>query len=502
MFPDQDFDPGRPEPANAGELVQDLELEILWSAMARSDALVRSVARAATLAPLADAAQIRYRQAVLNDALHRPETVRALYDVAGEAIDAEKSVFRSFLFERPESLLGHSVRVLELLTAVLRKLRRLADNHAHEFESDGFSGFFDRIGQELDEDYFRMVEVHLKQLTFRPGLLLSAQLGAGNRSTGLVLRRPQEKNRTLFNRGAVKKPNFSFSIPDRDEAGFRALGDLRDRVLDDVANTAAQAADHVLGFFLALRREVAFLIGCTNLSEELTRIGQPLSFPEPGTGGTALAAQDLRDPSLALSVGGAVVGNSVRAERGDLVVITGANQGGKSTLLRALGNAQLMLQAGMYVAAGSFSAPIATGVFTHYRREEDAAMDSGKLDEELARMRGITDHIRAGGLVLCNESFAATNEREGSEIASGIVHALLDSGVRVVYVTHNYDLARGLFDERTDSSVFLRAERRADGRRTFRLVPGEPLPTSYGRDLHARIFGSPTAAASSSADTA
>ena len=487
MFADRDFDVAAEEPANAADLVQDLELDTLWAAMAGADPVVLAAARAALLAPLPDPDRIRYRQAVLNDALHHSAVVRELYDLAGEAIAAEKSVFRSFFSVRPETLLAQSVRILEALIAVLRRLRRLADDHAHEFRSAGFGAFFDRVFAELDDGWFRAADTHLRRLAFKDGLLLSARLGGGNRGTDLVLRRPHEDNRTLLHRTAIKRPNYSFSIPDRDEAGFQALGDLRDRVLDDVANAAAQAADHVRSFFTALRDEVGFLVGCLTLADTLTGMGQPLSFPGPAAGGTALAVDDLREPCLALRTDGRTVGTTVRTGPAGLVVITGANRGGKSTFLRALGNAQLMMQAGMYVTAASFAAPAATAVFTHYKREEDTAMRSGKLDEELARMRTITDHVRAGGLLLCNESFAATNEREGADIAAGIVHALLDAGVRVAYVTHNYGLAHGLYEQH--AGLFLRAGRESDGHRTYRLAPGAPLPTSYGHDLYERVFG-------------
>jgi DNA mismatch repair ATPase MutS len=91
-------------------------------------------------------------------------------------------------------------------------------------------------------------------------------------------------------------------------------------------------------------------------------------------------------------------------------------------------------------------------------------------------------------VLLFNESFAATNEREGSEIATQIVRALLEKGMTVFYVTHLYEFARGFFDERSDSAIFLRAERRGDGTRSFRLAQGEPLETSYGEDLYKKVF--------------
>jgi DNA mismatch repair ATPase MutS len=129
------------------------------------------------------------------------------------------------------------------------------------------------------------------------------------------------------------------------------------------------------------------------------------------------------------------------------------------------------------------------GVFTHYRREEDVTMESGKLDEELSRMSDIVDKITPNAMVLFNESFAATNEREGSEIARQITNALIESGIKAVFVTHLYEFAHGLYEKKMQNAMFLRAERRADGTRTFRLTEGEPLQTSYGKDVYESVFG-------------
>jgi DNA mismatch repair ATPase MutS len=147
------------------------------------------------------------------------------------------------------------------------------------------------------------------------------------------------------------------------------------------------------------------------------------------------------------------------------------------------------MQCGLFVAADTFRADVRRGLFTHFRREEDASLRSGKLDEELGRMSSIVDQVNAHSLVLLNVSFASTNEREGSEIARQIVHALVDAGVKVGYVTHMFDLADGFAQERAGAALFLRAERLPDGGRTFRVVEGEPLPTSHGMDVYRGIFG-------------
>jgi len=153
-----------------------------------------------------------------------------------------------------------------------------------------------------------------------------------------------------------------------------------------------------------------------------------------------------------------------------------------------VGLAQLMMQSGMFVAAESFSANVCDGVFTHFKRREDSTMESGKLDEELSRMSDIADRISPNCILLCNESFAATNEREGSEIARQLVRALIEAGIKVFFVTHLFDLADGFYRQELETALFLRAERQPDGHRTFRLLEGEPLPTSYGEDSYRRIF--------------
>jgi DNA mismatch repair ATPase MutS len=78
----------------------------------------------------------------------------------------------------------------------------------------------------------------------------------------------------------------------------------------------------------------------------------------------------------------------------------------------------------MFVTARSPQASVSQQVFTHFIREEDREMVSGRLDEELSRMSALADHIRPASLVLFNESFAATNEREGSEIGRQVVRVL------------------------------------------------------------------------------
>ena len=496
MYRDQDFDQQRTLPLNDAALMQDLELDTLFGAMAGGDEFLLQVAKQAVLLGLQDDREtVLYRQAVLKDCLRNYSVVEDLYDIAVEAIEGRRKQWWLLGTGRhPGSILYGALAQLEMFVVTLARLRRVADEHADQFESEGFTAFFALLKGELADEYLTIVKGHLKALRFREGVLLSAELGNGNEGINYVLRKSRDKKAGWIQRVLARRPPaYTYRLDPRDEAGARALSDLRDRGISLVANAAAQSAEHVLSFLVMLRTELAFYLGCVTLYRQLAQKGVPVCFPNPMPfGARRHSCVRLCDTCFALRLERDVVGSDMDADGKGLVVITGANQGGKSTFLRSVGVAQLMMQSGMFVAAESFRADICRSLFTHYKREEDATMESGRLDEELNRMSSIADALTPDSMLLLNESFAATNEREGSEIARQIVYALLERHVRVFFVTHLYEFARGLWDDETDGALFLRAEREADGRRTFRLLPGEPLETSYGADIYEEIFGGAT----------
>jgi len=492
MYRDQDFDLQRQLPSNEQALTQDLELNTLFNAMALGDEFLFEVAKKAVLSGLNnDLDTILYRQNILKDSLKNSSIVRGIYDIAVESIESKKKHWYGIFRQYPSSILYNSINMLQMFVGMLKKLKNIADEHADKFESEGFTAFFAMLSRELGEEFFVSVQNHLRELKFRDGVLISAELGKGNEGTDYILRKPQGKNRSwmkwIF---ATKPPVYTFYIADRDEGGARALSELKDRGINLVANALAQSADHIDSFFTMLRAELAFYVGCLNLHGRLAQMGEPISFPLPvASGERRHSFHGLYDVCLALTMKQKIVGNDVNADNKDLVIITGANQGGKSTFLRSIGLAQLMMQCGMFAPAESFCSNVCEGLFAHYKREEDVTMKSGKLDEELSRMSDIVDNITSNSMLLFNESFAATNEREGSEIARQIICALLEKRVKVFFVTHLYEFAHGFYENKMENVIFLWAERQTDGGRTFRLIEGEPLQTSYGEDLYKRIFG-------------
>ena len=491
MHRDRSFDAERKLPSNEQALAQDLELGVLLNAMAREDKFLYEATRRAMLSSLVDLDEILYRQSTLKDCLKNSGVVREIYKVAEETTTDEKGIWGWYNpYNSTDQILGRSVKVLQLCVGKLKVLRGIVDKHAGEFESEGFRALFAMLKEELSDEYLAGVQALLDGLESSDGTLIRAELGQGNRGTKYALcRQPEKKQGRMARVFGTNEPRFIYSLDTNDNTGTEMLSKLRDRGINEVANTLAQSSDHVLGFFTSLRRELAFYVACLNLQELLAKKGEPTCFPEPlRRGGRALSFEGLYDACLSLKLEQRVVPNDLNAENKDLVVITGANRGGKSTALRSIGLALLMMQSGAFVPAKSFSSDLCAGLFTHFKREEDIAMKSGKLDEELKRMSDIVDHLSSDCTVLFNESFAATNEREGSEISRQIVAALLEKRVKVFFVTHQYEFAHSLYEKKMTNAVFLRAERKAGGERTFKVIEGEPLETSYGEDLYDHIF--------------
>lgn len=485
MYQNRDFDHKLQITSHEQELTQDLELKTLFEVMANHDTFIYDIVRTAIFSGLKTPEEILYRQDILKDCIKNPKVVRKLYSIAAEAIEKKRSYWWGMSNDSPSSVLKRSVNLLEMFVEMLKMVRVVVDENEKNFESKGITSLMSMLKKELDEAYLATLLTHLNELKFRNGVLISGELGPCNYGVNYVLR-SQENKKYRWLKWQLAP---SFYIHERDDNGLRDLGKREDRAFNLTANALAQSSDHVLSFFNMLKTELAFYVGCLNLYEKLSDKGQQLCFPVPlDINKRSHSFKGLYDVCLALIINNKVVGNDVNADGKELAIITGANQGGKSTFLRSIGQVQLMMECGMFVPAEYFCANICNGVFTHYKREEDTSMKSGKLDEELARMSNMASQLRRNSMVLFNESFAATNEREGSEIGRQIVSALLEKHIKAFYVTHLYELAHGFYKQRMSDTIYLRAERQADGHRTFKLLEGEPLQTSYGDDLYSKIF--------------
>ncbi|MCX8013520.1 MAG: DNA mismatch repair protein MutS, partial [Rectinema sp.] len=356
--------------------------------MAAGERFLYDLSKSALFQSLTKEKEILFWQEVLEDCVRNEQVVRELQAIAEEAVEAKRKNWLGVFGAYPGSILHGAVRMLETYLPLLERLCQIARDSGYRFRSKGFTRFFTMVRDELNDEYLHSVKQYLKDLRFDGGVMISGRLGEGNELSGHVLRKPKgRKTRWITRMIGPKTPSFSFSIDGKDETGLRALGDLRDRGINFAANAMAQSAEHVENFFKILRNETGFYLACLNLKEKLASIGEAVCFPVPqAPGSRVLECSGLYHVCLSLVAGKKSKGNEIHANGKNLAIITGVNEGGKSTFLRSIGIAQLMMQAGIFVSATTFHASIQRAVITHFRRKEDRDMGSGKFDEELKRM--------------------------------------------------------------------------------------------------------------------
>lgn len=483
LLPEGQAAPERMLNLSRDALIDDLELGTLLENISDGDGVIEASLRRALFAPLHDPKLVEYRHEVLKDVMAHPEAVKSLYAICLEAEKRRKAAdYWKTNYYLTNTFTGAIDYILNF-TKTLLSLRQLAEEYQPEFRSEGFLSLFRTLREELSDEYLNRIQNELSGIHLSDGVFLSAGLDSHLQTVDYKMHRREKK---LFSFDRFK--GQSYQLQKDDDVTGTDITNRYNRAINEVTNALAQSAEYLAAFFDGLRGQLGFYMGCLNFLQRMQELGMPVCIPKvTGADADSRSYENLCDISLAFLKKSAVTGNTLDAQHKKLYIVTGANKGGKTTFLRSVGQAQIMAQCGMPVAAADCTVPVRGTLFTHFKREEDKWMKSGKLDEELERMSKIADYLHPGDMLMFNEAFSSTNEREGSEIARQITDALTVSGVEVFFVSHQHAYASA-YKERADVQ-FLRAERLDDGSRTFRLLQGEPLETAFGEDLYRRIFG-------------
>ena len=288
LFPDIDADLKATPPEGAADLVADLDLEPVLEVMVPEPKLA-TLCPAVLLNPLDDPAVIGWRQRVLADAVADPTGMRALFDLAGRALESQHSIWM-YAGRTADSLLSRSIHGLRALLPWLRQLAAFAAQRLPQARSEGLSELYQRLIDELGPGYLDEMATMLSQLAFPQGLLTRARLDPSGLLGSLELVAPPAGRRPWWAvLGFAPVGRLQFTLSERDEAGAQALAVVRDDAIHDVAATLGRSCDHVLGFFRQLRWETGFYVGCLQLHDRLTRIGVSISWPVPAARQSACA---------------------------------------------------------------------------------------------------------------------------------------------------------------------------------------------------------------------
>jgi len=477
------------------DIIKDINLDILFRTMARADAFITEKSRKIMMIPLETPEEILYRQSILEDFYAQADLLDHLYECAVR----QHKALRIFKEEAEKNRSKSTKRTSEILETLkylgqgqedLLLIRNLLAENREKLHSEGLQNLLARLEQEPLEIISRKLQ-ELDFFVVGGEVGYTFQFGGGLKIDRVAVnycassKQPKKK----VKRSGLQKFYYNFvkrnAIPlSSNEALQQDVSHLKEFSMQQILRIFGGCLNQMMKFFGHFSEEMAFYRGVVNFMVRMHELGIVLSMPVPQPAGTKdTKFKDLYELSMAIYLQSKPVGNTLALNGTVLTLITGANQGGKSTFLRSYGIAQVLMQCGMPVPAKEFLAPVYRQIFTHFTRREDEQLNSGRLREELQRMSNMIKAAGPNCIFLLNESFASTTEKEGSKIAEGILRAFYEKEITTIMVTHLFQLARTLYAEELEGTAFLVAERKPDGARTYRMLPGEPCYTSYGTDL-------------------
>ncbi|MCL5943157.1 MAG: DNA mismatch repair protein MutS, partial [Actinobacteria bacterium] len=246
-----------------------------------------------------------------------------------------------------------------------------------------------------------------------------------------------------FQEGAAK--DYRVKFPEN-----RSMNHVEAQILDRVARLypevfsrldeyTSQNRDYLDEKVAAFDREIQFYVAYLEHVGRLERAGLEFCLPEVTRASKQIYAQQAFDLALAhklVGEGAKVVRNDFHlAGRERIIVVTGPNQGGKTTFARAFGQLHYLAGLGLPVPARKARLFLFDRLFTHFEREERVRNLRGKLHDDLVRLRDILDHVTSDSIVIMNEPFASTTVSDAVFLGGKVMGALDKLDVLGVIVT-------------------------------------------------------------------
>ncbi len=202
-------------------------------------------------------------------------------------------------------------------------------------------------------------------------------------------------------------------------------------------------------------REIQFYLAYLEYVAPLKAKGLAFSHPRVSARSKDVHATDSFDLALAAKLtreNGTVVCNDFRLTGPErILVVSGPNNGGKTTFARTFGQLHYLASLGLPVPGRDPRLFLPDRIFTHFEREEDIQTLRGKFEDELFRIHAILGQATSRSVLIMNESFGSTTLRDALLVGTGVVKQIIDLDVLCVFVTFVDELAS--LDESTVSMM-------------------------------------------------
>jgi len=402
--------------------------------------------------PLHEVSAVRYRHEVLHD-LEAREVLEPVSRFAQAMRQMRKHLEQAQKLHYQLQKHAWFLDAAEIYCEAVHALA--ADLAADEVTSRGFHGFRRYLTEYADSEPFSSLAAEtqtLKEVLARiryavrvHGPRVTVSRYDGEPDYGAEV----EETFAKFRQGAVKSYLADISeYAEMDHVEAWIAGLVARLYPDEFGTLDRYCARHrdyfdpVIGRF---DREVQFYLAYLELAGRYKSAGLPFCYPDVSVRSKETAAESTFDIALAgklTSTGGTVVTNDFHltgAER--MLVVSGPNNGGKTTFARTFGQLHYLASLGLPVPGRSARLFLPDRIYTHFDREEDIETLRSKFEDELVRVHEILRQATGDSVIVMNESFNSTTLDDALFVGTTVMHRILDLGCLGVYVTFVDEIA-------------------------------------------------------------
>ncbi len=517
----------------ADETVKDLGLDEIARRMSREGINYQHVLEILSSPPTEEAV-IRYRQDIFEDLYRSPAIATAFHQIIPKI--SEIALFADTRRDSRSPLQEAIWRLgeLELYVECLDTLHEAFHHVDSEVRSQGLLLLRDHLEKTTRTDQF--VSLRRELPTLREGLRRKRSVTIGINlderlrpvdATLISINEQEYQEKSLLPRlfgrpddDAFKTstPLHSSPVPDEYAHDPRLKVPLAPlfQDLEQLLGSTVRPMVRVLNRYITtntavlktLQHEAAFYLGALTLLQTIEKAGLPVCKPAiRPIDDRHLEAADFYNIVLALRLvphdahGQAppdisedlVLNSAYFNDESRIQILTGPNQGGKTTFTQGIGLLQVLAQCGIFVPARSAALSPADWIVTHFPAEERGLLNTGRLGEEAERFARMFEEITSRSVILLNESLTSTSPGEGEYLAEDIVRALCVLGTRGIFATHLHGLAERIeslnreFQGKSRLGSLVAGIREDAGSasavRTYHIRSGPPEGKSFARDI-------------------